>query len=991
MDNSATPDLAAMSREELEKLLKKQQELIEEQKQTIKEREDAAAKDKIKFHKKITKIKTDLAAEKSQNKKLNEANSNLTVIYENLIVYIRENRLNSIKIFRDENIPSKHEYARLNDFLTSIASSLIYTVMALHEAQQTALNLGKSEKNKGEEASVTDDIELEKYGKEENAREAEIREGLEQEDIVYDSDEDSTPPPADTSPDNSNSITSEDTEGKVKIYAPDKYAKALADNDSLYRCLHTPDEKDILDKLKNGTEALQSLHDSDYQNEGVVKRRPETHYVSATDSNEVAGILTYGQKKSVYIYCPKCGKVEEFTINSKADRVNTLYTLTNGNRDVKNTLVPVYTVCCTECGYSTQLNPAASQDLTVVEDVDSIKGEGKLFLTEGTSVPYDRNGKEQSSDTQTAGKEHSSGTQTTGKETNDSAYMSHSDTSASVQADGIEHTSDTQTAGKEHASGKQAAGKEIQNYRADDALRQKERRKIYREIKNNANNISMSCGNYNLIPDTDIIDPWSFSANANAYAMTPAFVKSKLSVGLLTVMGATFCQLGVAKNKIKTVFDGAGLPIGRDQLTGGINCFARAFLHKIAEKIKKDILNTSETFLMDESVLLVMETAKKKKSQGSSRKSEIWVMNSGWTSDINASYFYVSPTRAGQTAIELLKDVESHEKKYLVADGYSGYDTAVRKLNKDYGKNIVLARCHTHCRRPLHKYLNEAGLLKIYNKYLLPKGAKFTDFYDNLKKYRARKNVRTITERETGLLIIYYLINALFVVDSAVAVKHGYNTTSKEFMDDLHKERQNRSAKILDALFDAIKIFIAKNPLVMKASVNNKGQICYTPNKIFTESKALLYFIRYEQDLRRFIESPTIELTQSSCERSIKDLISVRRNSQKLQSEDGAAALADFMTIAHTCALNHVSVQQYILWVVANIKHQLYEMKLAGHEDPTFFCMPRRQEMFDENKEMIKIGIYDKRNVTCYDKVNVTGLTPYEYKKFLDEGVQRSK
>ena len=47
--------------------------------------------------------------------------------------------------------------------------------------------------------------------------------------------------------------------------------------------------------------------------------------------------------------------------------------------------------------------------------------------------------------------------------------------------------------------------------------------------------------------------------------------------------------------------------------------------------------------------------------------------------------------------------------------------------------------------------------------------------------------------------------------------------------------------------------------------------------------------------------------------------------------------------------------------------------------------------MFDENKEMIKIGIYDKRNVTCYDKVNVTGLTPYEYKKFLDEGVQRSK
>jgi len=218
MDNSATPDLAAMSREELEELLKKQQELIEEQKQTIKEREAAASKDKLKFHKKITKIKTDLAAEKSQNKKLKEANSNLTVIYENLIVYIRENRLDSMSIFEDENIPSKYEYAKLNDFLTSIASSLINTVITLHEAQLTALNLGKSEKNKGEEAPATDDIELEKYGKEENAREAEIREGLEQDDIVYDSDEESNSPPAGSTPDNPNSITS-DTEDKVKIYA----------------------------------------------------------------------------------------------------------------------------------------------------------------------------------------------------------------------------------------------------------------------------------------------------------------------------------------------------------------------------------------------------------------------------------------------------------------------------------------------------------------------------------------------------------------------------------------------------------------------------------------------------------------------------------------------------------------------------------------------------------------------------------------------------
>ena len=147
----------------------------------------------------------------------------------------------------------------------------------------------------------------------------------------------------------------------------------------------------------------------------------------------------------------------------------------------------------------------------------------------------------------------------------------------------------------------------------------------------------MSCGNYRFVEGTSIIDPWSF--NAGAYGMTPAFVKSRLSIGLLSVMGATFCQMGVAKNKIKTVFDGAGLPISREQLTGGINCFARAFLHKTAEQIKKDILSSSETILMDETTLVVTETARKKKAQGSSRKSEMWVLNSGWTSSISASYY----------------------------------------------------------------------------------------------------------------------------------------------------------------------------------------------------------------------------------------------------------------------------------------------------------------------------------------------------------------
>ena len=444
------------------------------------------------------------------------------------------------------------------------------------------------------------------------------------------------------------------------------------------------------------------------------------------------GILTYGGKKSVWMYCHNCRKVTEFVLNSKADRVNTLYTLSGGCQDVKNTLVPVYTASCPECGESTQLNPAVVQDLSVIEDTDSLKGEGRLFLNEETA---NRDSPHVDEDMTV------SDTGINGMRT---ARMASECRSAEVSNTPV---NSTETSSKHTSDSKETAA-----YRQEDAARQKERRRLYREIRNNQGNLTMSCGNYRFVEGTSIIEPWSF--NAGAYGMTPAFVKSRLSIGLLSVMGATFCQMGVAKNKIKTVFDGAGLPISREQLTGGINCFARAFLHKTAEQIKKDILSSSETILMDETTLVVTETARKKKAQGSSRKSEMWVLNSGWTSSISASYYYISPTRAGKSAVEILKDMPKSVKKYLVADGYTGYDTAARTLNKEYGTSIVLARCHTHSRRPLHKFLKEHGLLKIYNQYLLPKNSRFTDFYDNLKKYREKKRGRLLTERDAELLSI---------------------------------------------------------------------------------------------------------------------------------------------------------------------------------------------------------------------------------------------
>lgn len=147
------------------------------------------------------------------------------------------------------------------------------------------------------------------------------------------------------------------------------------------------------------------------------------------------------------------------------------------------------------------------------------------------------------------------------------------------------------------------------------------------------------------------------------------------------------------------------------------------------------------------------------------------------------------------------------------------------------GVEITSCRCFTHARRPLHYLLKNNGLLDIYNRELLPKGALFSDFEENLKKYRNSEQGKSLTDRYASLLTIYYLINALFVIDSAVVRKHQFICNTEEFKADLLDARTRHSAKILDSIFNCVRILIAKNPNVMKCRIAKDGQVLFSKNK----------------------------------------------------------------------------------------------------------------------------------------------------------------
>lgn len=61
-----------------------------------------------------------------------------------------------------------------------------------------------------------------------------------------------------------------------------------------------------------------------------------------------------------------------------------------------------------------------------------------------------------------------------------------------------------------------------------------------------------------------------------------------------------------------------------------------------------------------------------------------------------------------------------------------------------------------------------------------------------------------------------------------------------------------------------------------------------------------------------------------------------------------------------------------------------HKKRIEGHDDPTFFQMPGRRKMIG-SKEII--SMYDSRNNIGYDKIDVTGLTPYDYRKCLEKGL----
>ncbi len=124
---------------------------------------------------------------------------------------------------------------------------------------------------------------------------------------------------------------------------------------------------------------------------------------------------------------------------------------------------------------------------------------------------------------------------------------------------------------------------------------------------------------------------------------------------------------------------------------------------------------------------------------------------------------------------------------------------------------------------------------------------------------------------------------------------------------DRLEQRKARIAPIVDQYFDFIKTMDTKDPKYSSA---------------FRD--AVMYSLNQEKYLRRFLEDGNVPIDDNACERSIRTLTLLRKNSLFSNTVEGAVANGIIMTLIETARANGADPYYYIKYLLDNIPASYY-------------------------------------------------------------------
>ena len=251
------------------------------------------------------------------------------------------------------------------------------------------------------------------------------------------------------------------------------------------------------------------------------------------------------------------------------------------------------------------------------------------------------------------------------------------------------------------------------------------------------------------------------------------------------------------------------------------------------------------------------ETTHRMLERGGGKQWYLWGFSSR-----SASYFTIRNTRGGEVAEEFLRDCAAVA---LVSDAYTGYGSAIRKVNvsrEERGEEkLRKVFCNAHARR------------------------KFTDMmrtpdYNDEKMEKYREDVESVPR-------IYKKIYRL--------EKWGY----REGWDKV------KFRKGMVKYFEKIRDICGN----LKEGYSPRSEMGTAAN----------YFLKHYDGLTECIENPEVPLDNNHQERELRKPVVGRKTWYGTHSKRGADTAAIHFSIVGSCKLNGVSTREYLAFVVGEI------------------------------------------------------------------------
>lgn len=314
---------------------------------------------------------------------------------------------------------------------------------------------------------------------------------------------------------------------------------------------------------------------------------------------------------------------------------------------------------------------------------------------------------------------------------------------------------------------------------------------------------------------------------------------------IIDVTVSKFCDLIPMERYSQIAYRNGLMGLPPQSLIGLTHLLAD-FLMPVYLKIKKEVLSSI--------VLLADETTHKMLEGDETRNWFLW----GFFST-TASYFEAHNTRSGDVVFDFLKN--SHAQ-FLVTDGYTGYDRAIKKIKKECGRDILEADCNAHAVR----YFKEAAT--------------------------------TWTEECATFLKLYGKI-----YDLEEQIKDGAEKISRA---DKLKLRQQMAP-----IFNELKIKCEQAlPSVMAES-------------LFL--KAINYFLNHFTGLTLCTNNLDIPIDNNHSERELRPSVVGRKTWYGTHSKRGALTMAIHFSIVGSCRASGVNPVSYYQWIVEQV-HQGHEV-----------------------------------------------------------------